>query len=267
MGNFQVNKAHEVKAKDGENKTIQFSVASVNVEIRCVYGSHFFGFKDYLTCFEKPDIEIVISQADIDTERRNHPEIPEPDVFVDCEKVAVTYDFGFLEPFVALQKLADAIHHFQAFLMHGSVVALDGQAYMFTAPSGVGKTTRTRLWMQEYPCSVIVNGDKPIIKITDEEVLACGTPWAGKEGWNTNIMVPLRAIFLLERAEEDSIEEITLGQAFPALLQQIYRPADASAMRMTIKFLQALEGKVKFYRFHSTPTREAVRLAYEAVKP
>ena len=50
--------------------------------------------------------------------------------------------------------------------------------------------------------------------MSGNEVIACGTPWCGKEGWNTNIMVPLRAVFLLERAEEDSIEEISLGQAF-----------------------------------------------------
>ena len=267
MSDFQVNKAHEVKANEGEYKTLRFFVASMNIEIKCVYGNQFFAFKNYLATFDKPDIEICITQADIDFERRNHPETLDPDIIVDCEKVAVTYDYGYLEPFVVLQKLADAIPPFQAFLMHGSVVALDGQAYMFTAQSGVGKTTRTRLWMQEYPSSIIVNGDKPIIRITDQGVLACGTPWAGKEGWNTNTMVPLRAIFLLERAEEDSVEEISIGQAFPILLQQIHRPTDPAAMRMTLRLLQALQGKVKFYRFRSTRTPEAVRLAYETAKP
>ena len=156
------------------------------------------------------------------------------------------------------------------FLMHGSVVALDNQAYMFTAPSGVGKTTRTRLWLDLYPDSIVVNGDKPLIKITSTEAIACGTPWCGKEGWNTNTMVPLRAIFLLERAdegEESSCEEISLGKAFPFLLQQTHRPEDPDLMRKTLSLLKSLEGKVKIYRFRSTPTEDSVRLAYETARP
>ena len=266
MGAFQVNRAHEVQAKAGDYKILRVSIASINIEIRCLYGNHFSGFGKYLASFDNPDIVISIAQEDIDLERRNHPETPEPDIFVDCEKVAVTYNYGHLEPFVALQKLADVILPFHAFLMHGSVVALDGQAYMFTAPSGVGKTTRTMLWRQEYPTSTIVNGDKPIIRITDQGILACGTPWSGKEGWNANVMVPLRAIFLLERADDNSIEEISIGQAFPFILQQIHCPNDPTAMRMTLKLIQSLEDKVKFYRFRSTPTAEAVRLAYEMAK-
>ena len=55
--------------------------------------------------------------------------------------------------------------------MHGAVVAIDNKAYMFTANSGVGKTTRAKLWLNEYPDSIIVNGDKPLIKITENIII------------------------------------------------------------------------------------------------
>ncbi len=121
--------------------------------------------------------------------------------------------------------------------------------------------------MDCYPDSVVINGDKPFIKVTPEDIFACGTPWSGKEGWNTNEMVPLRAIYLLERSENNEIQEIDLGKAFPFLLQQTHWSVDPKAMQTTFRLLKAFDGRVKVYRFLSTPTAEAVRLAYETARP
>ena len=67
--------------------------------------------------------------------------------------------------------------------------------------------------------------------------------------------------------EENSVTEISIGKAFPFLLKQAYYPTDPDARRKTIWLLKSLEGKVKFYRFHSAPTHEAVKLAYETARP
>ena len=110
----------------------------------------------------------------------------------------------------------------------------------------------------------------PFIKVTDTQLLACGSPWCGKEGWNTNTMVPLRAIFILERVcegEENSIEELSIGKALPTLLQQTYIPEDAHLAKSVINLLMNFNGKVKFYKFRSAPTPDAVRLAYETARP
>ena len=137
---------------------------------------------------------------------------------------------------------------------------------MFTAPSGIGKTTRIRLWREIYPDSIIVNGDKPIVKVEHNRILVCGTPWCGKERWNTNTMVPLRAVFLLERVntnEETIVEEISFEMAFQTLLKQIYQPINLEALKKTISLLASLNGKVKIYKYLSSPTLESVIRAYE----
>ena len=263
------NVAHEIKSNKSEKK-IKICTASLNIEIICPFGKNFYDFKRYLRQFDDPDISIHISQNDLDQERLLHPEIVDPDVLVNHDNVMVTYDYGCLEPFVALKKIADAVLPFDIFLFHGAVVEKDGYAYIFTAPSGTGKSTRIQLWLEKYPDSTVVNGDKPFIKITDGDILACGSPWAGKEGWNTNIMVPLHAIFLLERDDEhkgNSIEEIGIGKAFPFLLQQSHYPKNPDALRKTIQLIQSLNGKVRFYRLRSAPTKEAVQLAYETARP
>lgn len=183
--------------------------------------------------------------------------------------VAISTSLKLIEPFMLYEKIVNALIPYGIFLMHGSVVSSDNEAYMFTAPSGVGKTTRTKLWLDLYTSSIVINGDKPLIKITETQAIACGTPWCGKEGWNTNTMVPLKAIFLLERTgdgETSSIEEVSLGKAFPFLLQQIYRPKDFDLIKTTVSLLKSLEGKLQIYKFRSTPTEESVRLAYETAR-
>ena len=261
------NRAHELRASLGQMKKLQYRIAGLDIELCCPYGSALFQFEKYRSAFDRADISISISQKEIDDERTSHPETGTPDITIADERVAVTYDYGCFEPFVALSKLAGSLPDHDTVLMHGSVVAVDGQAYMFAASSGTGKTTRTRLWLDCYPGSRVVNGDKPFIRFLNGEILACGTPWSGKERWNTNVMVPLRAVFLLERGSEDRIEEISLGKAFPELLRHCYRPEDPDAMRKTIGLLRAFEGRVRIYRFRSTPTRESVRLAYETARP
>ena len=267
---LHLNRAHELRA-DQENKYyLRLRIAGINIELNCIYGNAFSSFSAYLSKFDIPDIRIAITHNDIDNERLLYPELKAAkDVAVDSERVAVTYDYGCLEPVIAFKKITDAVISFNTFLIHGSVVSNKNCAYMFTAPSGVGKSTRTKIWLEEYSDSIIVNGDKPFIRITEHEAIACGTPWCGKEGWNTNIMVPLKAVFLLERAaegEESSIEQITIGKAFPDLLQQTHQPDDPNAMRKTIQLLMAMGEKVKLYRFRSTPTPEAIRLAYETTR-
>ena len=171
------------------------------------------------------------------------------------------------ESLVIQYKIAEALPAYNTFLMHGAAAALDGFAYMFTAPSGTGKSTRTRLWTEEFPGSYIINGDRPYIRITETEALACGSPWCGKEGWNTNTMVPLKAIFLTERDDEGTgtlIREMDPVEAFPLLYRQTYHPESKEGTRKTLELLKLLEERVRIFQFRSRPTREGIQQAYEA---
>ena len=251
-----------------EDKPIEFFkviLAGRKIEIECHYRVVFYQCRDYLANFDQPDFVVRASLKEIFAERKEIPEMQNHD-----PGVAVSYADEFAESGVIYRRIAEKMLDYDTLLMHGSVVATDHYAYMFTAASGVGKSTRTKIWMDVYPGSFVVNGDKPLIRMEDNKAIAYGTPWCGGEGWNTNIGVPLRAIFLLERANEgerSTIEEITLGKAFPELFRQTNSPTNAEALHKTVDLLKALAGKVKLYKFRSTPTPEAVRLAYETARP
>jgi len=153
---------------------------------------------------------------------------------------------------------------YDTLLCHGSVVAVDGEAYLFTAKSGTGKSTHSAYWREIFgERAIMVNDDKPLLKISDGEVLACGTPWDGKHHLSTNICLPLKAICVLERGEEDNIYPISFREALPTLLQQSYRPRKLGKY---MELIDRLGSKVKFYRLSCTMNPGAAKLAYEAMK-
>ena len=184
-------------------------------------------------------------------------------------------------------KFAERMPDYDTFLFHGSCVAVDEEGYLFTAKSGTGKSTHTRLWRQLFGNrAFMVNDDKPLIRICDQgpdeegtNALVCGTPWDGKHRLSTNIRVPLRAVCLLERAGknwENEIREITMAEALPMLLQQAYRPAMPAGLRKTLELLGKLgkgekqaeecgKGVVRFYRMRCNMEIEAAEMAYKAM--
>ena len=143
-----------------------------------------------------------------------------------------------------------------------SVVAVDNEAYMFTALSGTGKSTHTNLWLKNIPGSFIVNGDKPLLQISDRTYI-CGTPWAGKDRLQTNTTVPLKAIVLLERGEKNEITEISFQEAMPILLTQTHRSTDREHMFKSIALLQKMAQTVRFYRLKCNMEEEAALVSYQ----
>ena len=256
-----------------QSRFIKVILAAVKIEIECNYYNNLIEFKDYLADFETPDIIIRINREDLNNEQGIFSGVSNDSIDINdinFARYASTLHYMNIEAFLIHRMIADKMIDHNTILMHGSVVAKDDLAYMFTAPSGTGKSTRTQLWINTYPDSFVVNGDKPLIKLTENKVIACGTPWCGKEGWNTNAMVNLHTIFLLERADNENsttIERVSFEKAFPMLLKQCYCPKEFTALFKTISLLKRMNGKVTFYIFRSKPNEEAIKIAYETAKP
>ncbi|MBQ9116882.1 MAG: hypothetical protein IJY04_07635, partial [Clostridia bacterium] len=87
---------------------------------------------------------------------------------------------GYLETLAVYRKIATQAPSRGMFLFHCSAIAVDGQAYAFTAKSGTGKSTHTALWRKAFgDRAVMVNDDKPIIGIKNGVATVYGTPWKG----------------------------------------------------------------------------------------
>jgi len=208
------------------------------------------------------DFTVATTQADIDAEREKSaredaragvPARPFPD--------------GYLETLAVYRAIAERMPDRDTVLVHGSCVAADGASYLFIAKSGTGKSTHARLWRELLgERAFTVNDDKPLVRVTEGGAVAYGTPWDGKHRLSRNTAVPLRAICILRRGNENRIEPVSAAEAYPMLLQQVYRPSDAAAMEKTLTLIDRLAAAVRLWRLTCNTDVEAARIAYDAMK-
>ena len=109
---------------------------------------------------------------------------------------------------------------FGGMMLHASAVELNGEAYLFSGPSGIGKSTHSRLWTSLFPEASIFNDDKPALRLIDGVWYAYGTPWCGKDGINRNIKAPLKGICFLRRGESNSMRRLSPIEAIGAIFSQ-----------------------------------------------
>ena len=170
--------------------------------------------------------------------------------------------------YVLLKKIAKLfLKDERTIFVHGSVVAYKNSAFMFTAPSGTGKTTHSLLWTKYMPDAYILNGDKPFIT-TQNGICAWGAPWSGAEHFNRNEGVELKAICFLKRAEKNRIVEISDIEAISMLVRQTGDPdpSDYHTKIWMMEGLNQLRGRVKFYRYEmNNYAEDAFRTTFEVL--
>lgn len=208
------------------------------------------------------DFSVVISPEDICFEREKSRREAKAE-----GRGYTEYSDAYLETLAVYRKIVEQMPAFDTVLLHGSCVAVDGRGYLFTAPSGTGKSTHTRYWRQLLgDRAVMVNDDKPLLHVGDGAVTVFGTPWNGKHRLGCRMEAPLQGICILERAPVNHIERIQTGEARVPLLQQIYRPADPGAMARTLVLFEKLLQSVPLYRLGCRPDLEAAELAYHMME-
>ena len=234
----------------------RMKVAGRTAAVRAMYDTTRLHCGDYFSD-DPPDFSIELGERDIAFERS------------ECARLgleAANASNAWLEETALLRATTEHLLSYDTLLFHGSAIAVDGAAYLFTAPSGTGKSTHTRLWRQLLgERAVMVNDDKPFLRITENGVLACGSPWNGKHRLDTNTAVPLKAVCVLERSGENHIRRIPAREALPELLGQSGRPRDPRQMGQYMDLLDKLTENVTFYRMGCNMAPEAARMAYEAM--
>lgn len=249
----KLDKKEGVQAMKQDIRNFCLSIAGHSIAVHALYTRVFCLCRKYLTD-EPPEKEITIVESDIEAEDTENK-----------EQKTKAYK-GYLETLAVYRKISEAMLDYDTFLMHGAVIGVGEESYMFTAVSGTGKTTHIQKWLHNLKDAYVVNGDKPLIKIADNEAIACATPWRGKEKYGRNCMVPLKAIILMERGENNKIEKISFEKAISFIVQQTYMPADIVKMKKTLALVSKLKGRVKFYKFiFNNMKDDAFVVSYKAI--
>ena len=241
--------------------TFNMRLADINVGATVLYESTVRFCHAYITD-EAPELSVTVTHDDILNERTRAAReyelegIPMPD-----------FSDAYLETLALYRHITHELVRYGVLLLHGSAIMMDGVAYLFTARSGTGKSTHTRLWRETFGSAcAMINDDKPLLRVTDGGVTVYGTPWNGKHRLGNNISAPLRAICVLTRAEQNSISPITVSEALPHILVQVNRPDDPDALRQTMLLADRLMHSVGLYRLGCNISREAATVAYNGMK-
>ena len=114
------------------------------------------------------------------------------------------------------------------FLLHASYVCHNGEAILFTAPCGTGKSTQAAFWHRERG-SMTVNEDRVLIFSKDGQFFAAGCWATGSAGVTHNVTAPIRAVVLLGQGKENTVTRPKPSATLPRLLAQCsYNTRDPS---------------------------------------
>lgn len=228
-------------------------MANMNIGIESVYEHLQEYCKDYCIPECNPDISIKVEKKDIEVERNNED--------------GLTFSEEYLETIALLRKIAEVFPMYNRVLCHGAALTYaDEGAFLFTAPSGTGKTTHIRMWRRHLGEAVrIVNGDKPFLEIREDTVQVYGTPWAGKERWQKNRDAELKGICHIKRGEKCSIRRLEPLECLDWIMNQVYVPQKGGMVEKTLEQIEKILERVPVYELTCDISEDAVRCCFEAM--
>lgn len=157
---------------------------------------------------------------------------------------------------------------YSGLLLHSSAVELEGKAYLFSADSGVGKSTHTRLWQQIFgERARVFNDDKPALRRLEDRWYAYGTPWCGKDGININMKVPIAGICFLKQAPDNRIYRLNSGEVLPRIWGQTTRKIkNPTRVALLLEHLDKLIREIPMFELENRPEPAAAQLSYETMR-
>lgn len=207
----------------------------------------------YIVNSDSFDFEVKVSQNDIADYISNSKE----------------YCNNFIaESTLILTQICNRIlENYNGFFFHSSSLMLDNEGYLFTAVSGTGKSTHTALWRKLFKEKVVmINDDKPIIRKKDGVFYVYGTPWMGKSDIGNNVKAPVKAVYILQRGENNSAERIQIGAVFKNILEATVVPTDRKNMENLLSLLDEFFSSVQLFLLTCNMDIEAAQVAYNASK-
>ena len=185
------------------------------------------------------------------------------EAFMEEKAQSPGFSDGYIENICLYREICLKMPSFDRFLLHACVLEYNGNAYAFLGKSGTGKSTHTGLWLEYIDGAEILNGDKPILSVEEEQVFAFGTPWMGKEGRGKKGKAPLKALVFLEQAKENQITKLSISEASMRIFQQVLFPTDEDNATKSLELFDRLVMGVPAYLLKCDISETAVKTSFE----
>lgn len=165
---------------------------------------------------------------------------------------------GELTPMLALEQLFAQNNRL---ILHSSVILHNGSAVLFSAPSGVGKSTHANLWQQRFGAELL-NGDRCVIEQTQDGFVAHGSSYSGSSEVCKRKSARIKGVFVLRQAPENRAEPLSPADAFRRLFPQtVVNAWNAEQMQTVSDLLASLTTTLPVYELACRPDLAAAELA------
>lgn len=227
-------------------------LAGITVEIDNRHNYVFEQCAEYLCADSVPLFRVAVSTEEAENYRRT------------CGRPLTLPE---AESYLLYRRICERMPAYGVFLLHASVVEMEGRGYAFSARRGVGKSTHTALWQSHFPGRVtVINGDKPLIRrAPDGRFWAYGTPWCGKEGLQVNRKCPLAAICFLEQGNTNGVTVSPLADTAARLMESTVMPPDPQGRDALTTLLGAAVRDIPAFTLTCRPDTEAAEVAYKVL--
>lgn len=166
------------------------------------------------------------------------------------------YFFGILSLFQLMLRRG-------TLFLHASYIEYNGKAVIFSAPSGVGKSTQAALWERRLGAGVI-NGDKCAVNMINGTAFAHGVPFAGTSGICNNRSLPLAAVVLLSQAERNEVRLLKGTNALAGVMRNVYLDfIDPNERGLALSALGDILSSVPAYSFACTKEDDAAAALFD----
>ncbi len=230
-----------------------YRMAGLNVKIEPKYDKLRQYAEKYLYTDDVSEdvIELFLSEDFIENKKREVP-------YLSLEDIEYIYTGAMF---------AKKLLNCNGFMLHSSAVAYDGDAYLFSAASGTGKSTHTGFWQKVFgeDKAIIINDDKPAIRDLNGRYCACGTAFSGKTPTSANVQVPVKALCFIYRSENDEIRKLEPSEALDLIFEQTLWKGSGAFVGMVLSVLDDFLKKVPCYSVGVTYSESSARFVYNAL--
>ena len=110
-----------------------------------------------------------------------------------------------------------------------------------------------------------MNDDKPVVKLLDDQAIACGTPFDGGSGIALNESYPLKAVIFIERGEDNSVRIPETKEIIQKLYFQTAHFVGAKTAEKMLVNIEKLLQLADFYILTCNMDISAAYIAFENI--
>lgn len=168
----------------------------------------------------------------------------------EADTADISYVIRILFFYFALQNKIIALH--SASILYGD------KLWLFSAPSGTGKSTHADLWKRILH-TPIINGDINLIGNTPDGPVVYGTPWCGTSEIYDSKAYPLGGVFLLKQGTTSSTSNLSDDEKQLFLLHRSLSPSwTADLFNDTLAVIHSICPSILIKRLTCTMNTDAV---------